>query len=59
MGVKTLAAVAVMGGLVGGGTVLALAPLVAPGGASGDGVRAYLLGHPDVVPEAMQRRPDC
>ncbi|MEJ8631269.1 hypothetical protein P0F65_18575 [Sphingomonas sp. I4] len=55
---KTLAAVAVLGGLVGGGAALTLAPLVAPGGSSGDSVRAYLLDHPEVIPEAMQRLQD-
>ena len=58
MGVKTLAAVAVLGGLVGGGAALTLAPLVAPGGPSGDSVRTYLLDHPEVIPEAMQRLQD-
>ncbi|HIV77561.1 MAG TPA: DsbA family protein, partial [Candidatus Sphingomonas excrementigallinarum] len=58
MGMKTLAAIAVLGGLIGGGTALALAPIVTPGGASGDSVRAYLLDHPEVIPEAMQRLQD-
>lgn len=58
MGLKTLAAVAVLGGLVGGGTALALAPMIAPNAASGDSVRAYLLDHPEVIPEAMQRLQD-
>ncbi|WP_343525803.1 DsbA family protein [Sphingomonas sp.] len=58
MGIKALAAVAVLGGLIGGGTALALAPMVAPGGPSGEMVRSYLLDHPEVIPEAMQRLQD-
>ncbi len=48
---KIPALAAMLGGLVGGGAVLAFAP------ARGDGeaVRAYLLAHPEVLPEAMQR----
>lgn len=43
------AAAGLLGGLVGGSAVLAIAP------ATGVEVRAYLLDHPEVIPEAMQR----
>jgi len=43
-----LLAAALAGGAVGGAGVTALAR-------SGDGVRAYLLDHPEVIPEAMER----
>jgi protein-disulfide isomerase len=44
------AAAALLGGLVGGGAVVAWA-----GPAGGAAVRDYLLAHPEVIPEAMQR----
>ncbi len=47
------AAAALAGGVIGGGAVLALADARGSSG-SGD-VRAYLLAHPEVIPEAMQR----
>lgn len=58
MSVKALAAVAVIGGLVGGGAAIGLQQLAAPYGYSGEAVRAYLLDHPEVIPEAMQRLQD-
>ena len=42
--------VAVAGGLAGAGAVYVARPA-----AGGDGVRDYLLAHPEVIPEAMQR----
>ena len=45
-----LGAVALAGGLVGAGAVYVARPA-----AGGDGVRTYLLAHPEVIPEAMAR----
>lgn len=47
----TLALVAMAGGLVGGATVYTLGQRT--GG--GDGVRQYLLAHPEILPEAMAK----
>ncbi|MFE8585272.1 DsbA family protein [Sphingomonas sp. NCPPB 2930] len=58
MSMKALAAVAVIGGLIGGGAAIGIQQLAAPHGASGEAVRAYLLDHPEVIPEAMQRLQD-
>ncbi|BCI71076.1 hypothetical protein SPKIRA_19060 [Sphingomonas paucimobilis] len=58
MSVKALAAVAVIGGLVGGGAAIGIQQLAAPHGIQGEAVRAYLLDHPEVIPEAMQRLQD-
>lgn len=45
-----LPAVALIGGLVGAGGMYALGQA-----RSGEGVREYLLAHPEVIPEAMER----
>ena len=58
MSVKALAAVAVIGGLVGGGAAIGIQQLSAPHGVQAEAVRAYLLDHPEVIPEAMQRLQD-
>ncbi|MET4897529.1 DsbA family protein [Sphingomonadaceae bacterium jetA1] len=58
MSIRTWAAIAVIGGLAGGGAAIGLQHLAAPQGPSGDAVRAYLLDHPEVIPEAMQRLQD-
>ena len=51
MKIWTLVAVALAGGLVGAGAVWTVHP--AAGG--GSDVRTYLLAHPEVIPEAMQK----
>jgi protein-disulfide isomerase len=49
------ALVALLSALVGGGVVLAAGTLMPTRVAGGDHVRDYLLEHPEVIPEAMQR----
>lgn len=52
-----LAVIALIAGIVGGVTVI-VAQMLIPGGGTptpGGEVRAYLLEHPEVLPEAMQR----
>ena len=46
----------VIAGAIGGGTVLAVQSLA--GAAPDDGVRAYLLANPEVLPEAMRKLQD-
>ncbi|KQU48198.1 disulfide bond formation protein DsbA [Sphingomonas sp. Leaf339] len=50
----TIALVALAGGLVGGGAVFGLGQA----GGAGTDVRTYLLAHPEVIPEAMQKLQD-
>lgn len=52
-GAPLLGLVALIGAGIGAGGVL-----VADGARDGDGVRRYLLAHPEVIPEAMQRLRD-
>ncbi|MBJ6120307.1 DsbA family protein [Sphingomonas mollis] len=47
----TIALVALAGGLAGGGAVYGLGQA----GGAGTDVRSYLLAHPEVIPEAMQK----
>jgi protein-disulfide isomerase len=48
-----MAGAAALGAVVAGGAMIALRPAAAP-----DAVRTYLLAHPEVIPEAMQRLQD-
>lgn len=50
-----LAAAALAGGAVGAGGVLAVGRAGGVVGGGGESVRAYLLDHPEVIPEAMGR----